>query len=106
MLHRNILVAHLFCALLRFVERGIQILRNIDLVGTRAGVIGRQLVDLALRVLSQKIAVRARCGEDAADQPIRLRKQRKQQMRLRHLRIVPLAGGLLCALHRFNAFLC
>jgi hypothetical protein len=105
-LNRDILVAHLFCALFRLVERRIQVLRNVDLIGARPRVVGRKSVDLSIRFLTKTADVRACSGEDAADQPVRLRDQGVQHVRLRYLCIFSLAGDLLCVLHSLNAFLC
>jgi hypothetical protein len=58
------------------------------------------------RVRAEKVDIRACRGKNAADQPVRLRDERIQQMRLRDFGIPAISGELLRGLNRLYAFLC
>ena len=80
-LHGDVLVLHLRCALLRVDERLRQRLGDVDLVGfvSGAGDLGR-LAQTSLQRGDDAVHGHVHLAEQAADQPVGLLQQRQQEM--------------------------
>ena len=102
----NIFVAHPVGLLLRFIERAVHILRDVNLVRLTAGAghFGK-LGKRALRRLLDRFGLHAHLGQHLRDQAVFLCQQRIEQVRLLDLHVAVFNGQGLCVLHSFPGFL-
>ena len=100
----DVLVVHLRGALLRGGERRVQLAREVDVLRRRAAHARQARHGLFTRG-RERGHVRAHAGQQAADEPVRLRQQRVQQVLLPHLRVAVFHGHGVRGLHRLEALL-